>query len=295
VDLEDYAKHYTAKNALSGRRYSYTATRFRKACGPIEVEDLTSSLLDQYREWSYSQGLRPATVEGSIKELLTLHFDATGIRLDPGQKRRVPRPVPEMPSLDQITAVYEQAPDWLQQYLALSYWTCLRIADCLRYQRRLDGSVEVLRWTASKTGHSQAWPVPCWLRRHLRRKVQIPRGKEDNHLKRVLRRELRIAADSAGVPYFTPQHLRKKGLTEWSRSNAMAGAIVHGSGLGVLNHYVDPLTVLESAAPRVRLPAGFANEEEREELESFPNLLQRLDPEARDLVLATAQRLQDRP
>ena len=291
MDLDEFAKLYTRKHDLSGKRYSYAATRFRKACGPLEVEDLTADLLDQYRDWCRSQGLRPATIEGSIKELLTLRFDATGVRLDPGRKIRVPRPIPEMPGLDQIAAVYQKAPDWLQQYLALSYWTCLRIADCLRYQRRLDGPVDVLRWTASKTGHSQTWPVPSWLQRHLRGKTRIPRGKEDNHLKRVLRRELQVAAKSAGVPYFTPQQLRRKGLTEWARANAMAGAIDHGSGLGVLDHYVDPLTVLESAAPRVRLPAGFAKEEEREELASFPDLLKRLDPEARALVLATAQRL----
>ncbi len=66
---------------------------------------------------------------------------------------------------------------------------------------------------------------------------------------------------------------------------------MHGSGLGVLNHYVDPLTVLESTAPMVRLPAGFADGHELTATAALPALVSRLDPDAQELVLRTAQRL----
>jgi len=289
VDLSEFANLYQRQQRLR-RSYAYAANRFVKACGPVNVEDLTTDLLEQYRSWCVAKNLRPATIEGSIRELIALHFAATGVRLNPGSKLRVPRPQPHPPSLDAISAVYSESPAWVRQYLAVGYWTCLRVADVLRLQASLSGPRDVLRWTASKTGHSQAWPVPAWLQRHLVLSVVIPPGKPNHHLKRVLRRELRAAADRAGVDYFTAHQLRQRALTEWSRVNAMAGGIVHGSGLGVLGHYVDPLSVLESAAPTVRLPAAFASDEERE-VDALPALLLRLDPDARRILTETAQRL----
>jgi len=73
----------------------------------------------------------------------------------------------------------------------------------------------------------------------------------------------------------------------------MAGKIVHGSGLGVLDHYIDPMAVLESAASSVRLPLGFTfdDDERKRQAKHLPDLLQKMDPEARALILQTAQRL----
>ena len=70
----------------------------------------------------------------------------------------------------------------------------------------------------------------------------------------------------------------------------MAARLVHGAGLGVLDHYIDPMTVLESAAPGVRLPAAFASDDERDDAASLPAILARLDPDARRIVMETAQR-----
>jgi len=92
--------------------------------------------------------------------------------------------------MDSISGVYTESPAWLRQYLALAYWSCLRIADCLRLQAALTPPWDVLRWTANKTQHAQAWPVPAWLQRHLVMSVVIPPGQPNHHLKRVLRREI---------------------------------------------------------------------------------------------------------
>ena len=121
--------------------------------------------------------------------------------------------------------------------------------------------------------------------------VIVPVGQESNHLQRVLRSGLRIACDAAGVDPFTPHQLRQRSLTEWARANAMAGGIVHGSGLGVLNHYVDPMTVLESAAPSVRLPESFCSDDERSDVDALPAIVAKLDPDAQDLVMRPATRL----
>jgi len=90
----------------------------------------------------------------------------------------------------------------------------------------------------------------------------------------------------------TPQNIRQASITEWSRSNATAGAIIHGCGLGVLAHYLDPLSVLESAAPRVRVPAAMRGDCKSEESEATLLIhFRRMDAAAQGIISATAERL----
>jgi hypothetical protein len=74
-------------------------------------------------------------------------------------------------------------------------------------------------------------------------------------------------------------------------ANATAGAIVHGAGLGVMSHYLDHLAVLQSAAPRVRLPSCFGASSESGSEESLLLNFRRLDPAAQGLIAGTAERL----
>jgi len=286
------ARAYVRENELRTRGVIYSATRFARLVQDCEPQELTTELLATYRKLCVAAKLSPATIEGSVKDLLLLYKTATGQVLDSGRRLKVPRPQPCPASLDSIAAVYAESPAWLRQYLALSYWTCLRVADVLRLQlSRPDPSDDFLRFTASKTGFNHTWPVPAWLKRHLAISVVMPVGQPEHHLKRVLRREIRAAAAAARVTSFTPQQLRQRGLSEWSRANAMSGRLVHGSSLGILDHYVDPMIVLESAAPSVRLPTTFASASERAADDAIPAIVARLDPEARQLVIATAKRL----
>jgi hypothetical protein len=89
----------------------------------------------------------------------------------------------------------------------------------------------------------------------------------------------------------TPKQIRQTSVTEWTRANATAGAIVHGSGLGVMAHYLDPLSVLESAAPRVRLPSCFGACTETASEDTLLSHFRRLDPAAQGLIAGTAERL----
>jgi len=66
---------------------------------------------------------------------------------------------------------------------------------------------------------------------------------------------------------------------------------VHGSGLGVMSHYLDPLSVLESAAPRVRLPSCFGAQASTTTEDALIASFRRLDPSAQGLVSMTAERL----
>lgn len=288
--------HRQAENHISERRKKsrnpvYTADRFVRLVGDKPIETITTADLEAFRSACSDLNYSPHGIESGIGDLVSMNFAATGKRLDRGQRLKIPRPQPNPATIDQISAVYTEAPAWLRQHLAVAYWTCLRVFDSLTFLRsNPDPTSEVIRWTASKTGHNQSWPIPSWLRRHLAMQVVRPVGCPRNHGKRVLRREIRAAAQRANVESFTPQQLRQRGLTEWSRANAMAASIVHGSGLGILNHYVDPIAVLESAGPSVRLPAAFASDAEREELASLPAIVSRLDSEARRIVMETAQR-----
>lgn len=292
MNLKEEAELHVQTRRLRRRNPVYAATRFAKLVSRTKtLATITTEDLIKFRNRCVELGQSPHGIESSIGDLVTMRFLKTGDRLDRGQRLKIPRPQPSPASLDQISAVYVEAEAWLQKYLALAYFSCARVFDSLQLLlSNIDPKTTVLRWTASKTAHRHVCPVPNWLSRHLKMKVTIPPGCPKNHLKRVLRRQIRDAAEAAGVESFTPQQHRQRGLTEWSRANAMAARIVHGEGLGTLDHYVDPLSVLESAAPALRLPEAFASEEERDEAAALPAILARMDPESRRIVMETAQR-----
>lgn len=73
----------------------------------------------------------------------------------------------------------------------------------------------------------------------------------------------------------------------------MAGEIVHGCGLsGVMRHYIDRISILDSAAARVRIPDCFRGTmapdcHESTLLENF----RRMDAAAQGIITTTAERL----
>ncbi len=48
--------------------------------------------------------------------------------------------------------------------------------------------------------------------------------------------------------------VRRASISEWSCTTNDAGALIHGCGLGIRQHYVNPLKVLDRAAQRFELP-----------------------------------------
>lgn len=178
----------------------------------------------------------------------------------------------------------------MQQAIQLGYWTGLRLTDLCRLLLSLPlNCSEALTWQANKTGKQHVWPIPDWLRPMLAEKrVTFPNV--SHYSIKVIRRGIRLACYRAGVPVWTPQQLRQRAVNEWTRANATAGAIVHGQGInGAMRFYLDPLSVLEQAQYRVRLPESFGVTEDREE-DIIP-LIRRLDPSAQRLVVETAKRL----
>ncbi len=108
-----------------------------------------------------------------------------------------------------------------------------------------------------------------------------------------MRGELDRVCDKADVPRILPKNLRQRAITEWTKTGE-AGAIIHGCGFignhAVMRHYVDKLAILESAAPRVRLPSCFGATPPTAESTLLDNF-RRLDPAAQMLIAGTAERM----
>lgn len=162
--------------------------------------------------------------------------------------------------------------------------------DLLALQLRLSQGHTVdavLSVTAAKTGRCQTYPVPSWLRAWLAPEG-LPYRRVADFARKLVRKRLASACVAGGVTAWCPKQLRQRSITEWSRANATAGAIVHGSGLGVLGHYVDPVCVLEAASGRLRVPASFEAGSDDGQLE---RAILRLDSASRAALTAVAVRM----
>lgn len=289
MDIVDAAENYVSINQLKGRTPIHHCVRWVRMtglteCGLIQPEDI-----ENYRRTCRDAGLSAKSIEGSINDVVMIVANVTGSRLTVGRRLKIPRPVPRPTSLADITRIYRECPAWVRQWLAVSYWTGTRLGDSLKLQKSLRGKpIETITWKASKTGHTHRLPVPAWLNTHIVLPVIIPPGKTYCHLQDVLRAELERACHKAAVPRILPKFVRQASITAWKTADATAGSIIHGSGLGVLDHYVDPLTILTAAAPRVRLPDCFGA---RDEQPDVVPLFQRLDPAGQQLILSTMERL----
>lgn len=279
------AKAYCSARRTVRKTPIYSANRFAKLIEDIPLTELCTEYLEQYRSRCGELKLSPRTIESSINDLLTVYRHATGKDLPAGSRLRRQRPVPDPMPLADIDSVWPVCDRWLQQWLVLSLPTCLRLSDCMALQLRLSGPVSPLRFTASKTGHSHVWPVPDWLRPWLD-PVPLPFRAANDFAGKVLRSVLASACKKQGLPKWLPKHVRQRGITEWMRADGTAGKIVHGQGLGVLSHYCDPLTIIEPAASRVRLPEACG----AGTLEDIAVPFSRLDPHAQRLVRETILR-----
>jgi hypothetical protein len=161
----------------------------------------------------------------------------------------------------------------------------------VRIFRTASSNADCLRLKADKTGVSHVWPIPEWLRAWLVLPGEHPLGGVSLHFTNKIRDGLTDLCLLAGVDRFTPQQLRQRSINEWTKANATAGQIVHGCGLGVMAHYLDPLSILESAAPRVRLPACFGVSLGAGQEDALLSNFRRLDPAGQGLVTMTLERL----
>lgn len=288
--LTELATQYVFENKLAGRTPIYSAARFVRMVGDLQPEEITTEHLATYRSKCVTAKLSAKTIESSIGNLLTLIHATTGRRIEAGKRLRLKRPQPSPVANSQIEAVYAIAPQWLRGWIALTTWTGLRVGDGVRILWEIGGTDPgpVLRIRASKTWKEHVFPMPLWLREILKCSP-FPREYCMENTKKFVRAQISVLCAEAGVPAWTPKHLRQRAVTEWTAANATAGAILHGCGLGVMHHYLDPLTVLESAANRVKLPECFGVKRPNED--SLIDAFRRLDPAAQSMLAAMSERL----
>ena len=281
---------YLASRNITRKEPLYSANKMARLIGDIAAEDITTGTLVQFREAMLAAGLKPRTIESAISDIMTVVKWKTGREVPPGSRLRLTKPQPSPAERDIVDAIWPHAEPWIRAWMAFAYWTGLRLSDtlCVLKEHRGKPLPQVLRWTASKTGKHHVYPVPGWLRKIVG-DTPYPLRTVKDFARRQVRAGLHSACVKAGVDVVCPKQFRQRSITEWSMANASAGALIHGRDLGILNHYVDPLSVLESAASRVRLPACFgATKDDGEEL-----LLsyKRLDPDGKAIVSSVASRL----
>ena len=242
----------------------YSANRFKKLVGDMHCGKIKREHLELYIAQCRLQELSPATIRNSLKDIVLLVEHKTGTRLT-HSKVKVPRPVPQPAPIDSIEATYEKSSPWLKAWMAVVFWTGQRFSDSLRFMANYKpGQYEKLQWVASKTDKVHTMPAPPFVVRHLNDAGDTPYLKVNDHSKWKVREALRMCCNAATVSVWLPQNLRQRCVTEWMSADSSAGKIVHGHGLSVLDHYVVHETLLDNAAPKVRVPDCFLTAEEKE-------------------------------
>lgn len=284
--LVELAEKHVSENELRGKTPIYSANRFVRIVGDIPIAEITQDHICDYRQKCREQKLSPQTIESSIGNIITVLKLSAGRTIETGKPLKSRRPEPRPVEFPAICEVFDKLPAWMQLWIMFSFWTGLRLGDSITCLRKLTGTVigSVISHHASKTGRYQKWPVPKWLKEKLE-SVPFPTELCLENQKKQVRAELRPHAQ------WGPKNLRQCSITEWSKANATAGAIIHGSGLGILNHYVDPLQIIESASQRLRLPKCFNACTQEGCEDTLISNFRRLDPAAQSLIVGTTERL----
>lgn len=285
-----WAKQYTEQRGIVRREVIYSANRYTRVLGPVRVSSVDTAQLVEFREECQKRGLNPRTIESNVSDIMTLVKAARGVLLDPGRRLKLPRPEPQPVSPKTLEACWPHFPEWLRQWVVLSYWTGLRLTDALALQISLKSDPpELIKWQASKTGHWHRWPVVDWLQPWLTRRT-LPYPNANDFAARTVRMAIADACRTAGVKEWKPKYLRQYSLSQWMRVSPAAGQVVHGCGLnGVLKHYIDPMTILEEAAGKLHVPAFFRlGPEKPQDVSLAPHdLFSQLDEKTRAVMLQT--------
>jgi len=289
MTLTDYAKNYCNRNNLKPTPV-YSARRMERLCGSCDVSEVTPARLEQYRQLMQSDGYSAWTIKGAIKDIRTL-IRASG-RDVATPRVTVPQPEPEPTPLGDIDAIWPHLADWSRQLVVLSLWTALRLNDLLGLQLSAADRIS-LHWQASKTGKRFRWPEPKWMQPWLIAR-RCPYVAANDHAQVIVRAELARVSSLAGVNRIMPHNLRQRSITEWLRSDSIAGQLIHGCGMvsgpsAVLRHYMDQTAIIEAAASRLRLPACF--QATRSESADILSAVSRLDREAKKMICDLAWKM----
>jgi predicted transcriptional regulator len=286
MSLVQFARDYCTRRKIKPVPV-YSTQRFAAVVGDLEPSQVTQEALERYAAKATDS---VSTIRGTIKDVLTI-CKAAGVS-GLHQFVRKPQPIPKPTPIDSIEKAWPFLAPWSCQLVVILYWTGLRLDDAIELQiRGIDLDSDAIRWQASKTGKNHCWPLTRWMRPFLKPVGKLPFSVSNDHAQVIVRGELQRVSELGGVSRIMPQQMRQRSVQEWTRANATAGAIVHGMGLGVMSHYLDPLMVLESASSRVRLPACFGGQQSQSTEDALISSFRRLDPSAQGLVSMTAERL----
>lgn len=264
----------------TARRLRHSANCWSRHTPDRDLSLLTIADFDTFRRSCRRRGLSPVTIESIISDVIYV-ARRHEIILAPGRRLRRPTPVPHVPSLGTIGRLYLQAnratwprrswvspADWWRCLLVVLTWTGFRRGDLARLCWN-DVQADRIVLVAGKSSRRHEIPLNATAGRHL----QLLNGR--GHPERIFDLpqstsyracydQLARLSVSAGCQVITLQQIRCAAITNWSSVNAEAGRIIHGCGLGVMGHYLDPFAVLQAVAPAVTLPDVFLSDEERQ-------------------------------
>lgn len=286
MNLVKHAESYVASKKLA-RNPVHSASRFSKIMGDLPVSDITTEQMRVFRAKCEDLKLGAWTIRGTLKDVRML-VRAAGYSCDIDSVRP-PEPEPQPIGFDVIEAIWTHLEPWSKQWLVISFWCGMRLADSIRFQRTITEHTKTIHWTARKTGRKHKSPVTDWIRPFLL-PVDLPYTANMDWCKAMVRSEIQRVCSLAGVDAFEAQQVRDTSFREWCRADFHVGQVLHGCKMSTIKHYVDPLDIIEPIAPRVRLPKCFGSTDKQPEAELLASF-GKLDPQARDLVLMTANRL----
>lgn len=296
--LRDYLQEDRQLAEGTRRRMGYSVNRWKRVLGAEGPGDFAA-----FRRKCLEIGLSPHSAEQTVRDIATL-LKFAGEDVDTGKRLRCPLPDPRVPTTAELSSVIDaaaaaewptkQPPEpWWRAFFAVGLWTSLRLRDLLGLTWDAI-SEDMIRCVPKKTlryGLAQEIPGHQAVGRALQ---GLARRDESVFTHRTsfkqMRREMGRLCKAAGVPYFTPHDIRRAGITMWSLAHPEAGRLIHGSGKrDILRHYLSPIQVLKSAAPRCRLPdALLTNEEKDRVVQDEHELVARFrlaDPDQRNLIL----------
>jgi integrase len=258
------ATKYTLDGGLATKALTNNCRQFFSKTGDlfgdIDPADVQAEHFVAFRRAGLAANLSRVTIEKVLTDVATVCRSVTGKLPDSGKRLRRSRPQPKPAPMESIEAVFNAAPEFMQQWLVITTWTGARITDSMKLQNLIQDepfeNAEFITFQASKTGKHHVWPIPDWLRPWLR-KIDHKFRPVNACQVRTHRNRLTECCATAGVPIFKPKQLRQRAISQWTRANGAAGAIVHGKSLGVMDSYVDQAELLKETMPRVIMPDCF--------------------------------------
>lgn len=285
MNVTQFAEEYVTKRSIE-KTPIYSARRFEKLLGEMPIADVCEAHLIQFAHMCGDAKYSGWTTKGGIKDIRTLVIAATG--KDPGTiKTKVPDPDPQPVPIESIDACWPHMPDWCRQWTVVSYWTALRLADVIRLQKTGVPSDQII-WIAKKTGRTHRVPIPAWMKQFTSSRA-VPFKNNIDHNARIVRAKLAECCKKAGVAAFLPSHVRDRALTEWLKADGTAGKIIHGCGLGVLDHYASKADLILHAGERLVMPACF--DAAPNTTDAMMRTFKRLDAVGQKLIAETASRM----